>query len=95
MRFDPDTLAERRLMAAVLEDAVRTVLRPARTATARRVREELRWFASTDRRNPFAFERVCEALGIDPSYLRRRLVAGTLATPPVKRTSTCVPASPV
>jgi hypothetical protein len=29
--------------------------------------------ASTDRAWPFSFENICEALGVDPALLRRKL----------------------
>jgi hypothetical protein len=69
------------LMQAVLEDAIRTFLHAAPTATtrARRLwREELEWFTAHDRSHPFTFERICEAIGVDPDGLRTRVLdAGT------------------
>ena len=64
---------ERRLMLAVLEDALRTLLgaRLGRTNPAS-MRRELAWLMSPDRSHPFTFERVCDALGIDAHWLRRR-----------------------
>jgi hypothetical protein len=69
------TRGERRLMLAVLEDALRTLLgaRHGRTS-AKRVRQELAWFTSGDRSDPFAFERICEALLIDADWLRGRVL---------------------
>jgi hypothetical protein len=69
------TRGERRLMQAVLEDALRTLLgaRYGR-ASATRVRQELAWFMSADARDPFTFERVCEVLGIDAAWLRGRVL---------------------
>ena len=76
---------EQRLMAAVLEDAIRELqLRqrgasdawatwrrePVRTAGDR---ETTAWFASGDRWWPYSFENICEALGLDAGTLRRRL----------------------
>ena len=71
---DPLACGERRLMLAVLEDALRTVLsaRVGRSCDAW-VREELRWFMSEDRSHPFAFEVICDVLDLDASWLRRRL----------------------
>ena len=64
---------ERRLMRAVLEDAVRHILNGAR-ANQRRAhklhREALVWIASEDRSDVFAFENICESLGIDASWFR-------------------------
>jgi hypothetical protein len=70
---------ERRLMLAVLEDAVRNVAlaRNARISS-KRARQELAWVTSVDRTDPFAFESICDALGIDPSWLRARLLRGAL-----------------
>jgi hypothetical protein len=70
---------ERRLMLAVLEDAIRNLLLAKRAAISpRRVREDMAWFESVDRSDPFTFESVCDALGIDPDWLRGRLLAGAL-----------------
>src|SRR5215813_13841464 len=59
---------EKRLMLAVLESAVTTLLGRGRTrTTARRraVREVEEWLASGETDSPFAFVRICEALGLD------------------------------
>jgi hypothetical protein len=76
---------ERRLRLAVLEDAVHCFQRYA-AATDRRERAlheaERAWFASTDRSEPFAFESVCDALHLDPDFVRgglRRWQAGARA----------------
>ena len=70
------TRGDRRLLHAVLEDALRTLLgaRYGRTS-ATRARQELAWFMSADAGDPFTFERVCEALGIDAAWLRGRVLA--------------------
>ena len=72
----------RRLMAAVL----RAVIEDCRGGTDYRravgaetidtsdVRKAMEYVASTDRSWPFSFENLCEALGLDPSGLRRALV---------------------
>lgn len=69
------TRGERRLMLAVLEDALRTLLgaRLGRT-NAKWVRQELAWFTSRDHSDPFTFERICEALVIDADWLRARVL---------------------
>ena len=68
---------ERRLMLAVLEDSIRTVLLARRTGVPRkRLLRELAWLQSTSQTEPFAFESICDVLGLDPSYLRGRLVRG-------------------
>ena len=71
----PDT-PERRLLAAVLEDAVRTYQRlsSARDFRGRRLfREVEEWFASEHTDGPFAFVRICEVLGLDGAWIRAGL----------------------
>ena len=67
---------ERRLLFALLEDAIHIYCKQM-TRGGRRNRRLLRetehWIESTDRRWLFSFERVCEALELDPHYLRRGL----------------------
>lgn len=71
---------EHALMQAVLVDALRcfadTGLGRQRVLEAARAR---RWIEARDRDWPFSFERICEALDIDPDLLRRRLRAGAAA----------------
>lgn len=63
---------ERRLRLAVLEDAIREIERcRAMPSLGRRGEEALSWIASEDRAEPFAFENVCDALDLDPDYIRR------------------------
>ena len=72
-----EELPERRLMLAVLEDAIRTLLLARRTAVPRkRLLRELAWVESTSQAEPFAFETICDVLELDPGYLRQRLVTG-------------------
>jgi hypothetical protein len=74
-----EAFGERRLMLAVLEDAIRTLLLAKRTAVSRkRLLREIAWFESRSQSEPFAFETICDVLGIDPGYLRGRLVGGTV-----------------
>src|SRR5439155_1325718 len=67
---------ERLLMFAVLEDAITSYLTHARART-RRGRETFAevhdWVSSPDRRRLFAFETICDVLGIDAGSLRRAL----------------------
>lgn len=69
---------ERALMIAVLEEAARCFTNYG-GATDRKLRvlhEEAReWFASDDRSHLYAFENVCDVLGIDPAWMRRRVLA--------------------
>ena len=67
---------EQCLMAAMLEDAIATYLKPttAGTSQARHVaRQARRWLRSDDRAWVFSFLRVCEALDLDPNAIRRFL----------------------
>jgi hypothetical protein len=61
-----------RLMAAVLNDAIRVL---SKHRSPRRRREEFAWLTSRDRTRVFAFENVCEALGIDADRVRRYVIA--------------------
>src|SRR5437867_7590685 len=68
---------ERRLLLAVLEDGIRTFLKNARATHGRAFnlrREALTWLTTDDRSDVFAFENICEALGIDASRLRQRVL---------------------
>jgi hypothetical protein len=68
--------AEQRLMLAVLEDAVLTFQRYAGDPGTRARRlciETAAWFASNDTAGPFSFVSICQALDLDPDYLRRGL----------------------
>ncbi len=63
---------EKRLMLAVLEDAIATFKRCslADTRRKRRLLSEIEeWFSSTDVKWPFSFQNICAALGIDANYL--------------------------
>jgi hypothetical protein len=67
---------ERRLLLAVLQDAVASFLRyckdPARRGR-RLFRETHEWFWSTDRQWLCAFESICDNLHLNASYIRRGL----------------------
>jgi hypothetical protein len=76
---------EQRLMAAVLEEALRCLQgkayvpgRPLAATDRQRRRLPVqqaatRWFASQETAWPFSFENICAALGLDADTLRRRL----------------------
>ncbi len=67
---------EKRLQLAVLEDAVMVFQRCARDqgTRARRLLAEIdEWFGSHATDSPFAFETVCDTLGLDATYIRRGL----------------------
>lgn len=91
--FQPDTLlpaqffatlkqrsqacGERRLMAAILEDAVDCFQKYlwAKENRSRNLRQEAEnWFLSDDDSWPFAFVNVCHALDLEPDFLRRGLI---------------------
>lgn len=60
-----------RLMYAILEDAINVYIGPERTSKQRRaVREARRWLFSDDKSYVFSFLRTCEALDLDPQYIR-------------------------
>ena len=67
---------ERRLMIAVLEDAVRIYQRHAvaRDKMGQRLfREAAHWFASNEVEWPFSFLGICSTLGLEPRGLRARM----------------------
>lgn len=74
----PGLDGERRLMLAVLEDAVIVYQRYAlaRDPEKRLERKEAgEWIESGDTTWPFSFENICNVLGIDPDYIRNGLRA--------------------
>jgi hypothetical protein len=67
---------ERRLMFAVLQDAVECFqkYRFARGNKASRLfKDATAWFFEDDYERPFSFINICESFGIDPGYLRKGL----------------------
>ena len=67
---------EKRLMLAVLTDAVRCYQagwEAQRTSRIRAFHEAEAWFFSAKGYGPFSFESVCHTLDITPDYLRRML----------------------
>jgi hypothetical protein len=79
---------ERRLLLAVLEDAVNCVLR-LRTATDTKRRQLFKdaeaWIASRDRSWFYSFENVCLTLDLEPDYVRQGVLS---------RNERCTPAEP-
>jgi len=76
LQIDASLQPEKRLMLAVLEDAVGTFQKYVnqRSRHGRRLFGEAEeWFASTAADWPFAFVNVCQALGLDADYLRAGL----------------------
>jgi hypothetical protein len=74
---------ERRLMVAILEDAVSCLsLNPQRCNLKQRKQyeEAAEWvFAEDETEWIFSFRGICDALGLDPGYLRRGLTRPTVA----------------
>lgn len=70
---------EERLMAAVLEDAIALHFKSKPSDTGKRAKFQQEqaqadhWLRSNDRAPVFSFLRICEALNLDPQYLRRGL----------------------
>jgi len=70
------TTGEHRLMLALLCDALHVFTDASQRVGTPRQRAELRaWFESPDPSYVFSFESICDALGLDPSYVRRRAFA--------------------
>jgi hypothetical protein len=68
---------EKKLMLAVLEDGIRCFQDnvTAQSGTRRRLFEDAKeWILQQDRHWLFSFENICDALGINPAYVRRRLM---------------------
>jgi hypothetical protein len=92
--FEPDTLLptqfyamfknsqyrepERRLMVAILEDAVSCLSTDLHKSNLRQRKqyEEAKAWVTADEESEwiFSFKNICEVLGMDPSYLRRGLI---------------------
>ncbi len=67
---------EKRLMLAVMEDAIATFQKSLPEANRRQrrlLRETEEWIRATDRSWPFSFENICAALDIEVDYLRQGL----------------------
>lgn len=70
---DAASQPEKRLMLAVLEEAIATFQRHVRSETRRGMRlvEEVEdWIAGTGGEWPFSFDNICAALDLDPQCLR-------------------------
>lgn len=80
----PGTPAQR-LMLAVLSSALadyRQYLHASSGGGRRYFREAAAWLSSPRCDDPFAFVSVCDALGLDPSYIRDRLRRWVSLQPP-------------
>jgi hypothetical protein len=69
---------ERRLMLAVLMDAIRTLTKPScatpHLQTHRAWVQERAWMLADDPSQPFSFVSICHALGLEAGYIRRRVL---------------------
>lgn len=80
---------ESRLLLAVLKDALRAYLRnlDGRSERARsEFREACAWFSAGNQEGLFAYENVCEALGLEPGRLRKWLRSLHAGAPTWQRT---------
>ena len=67
---------EKTLLAAILEDAVQEYRKYGQVDDPKsktRFNEVEEWFNRRDKEWIFSFDNVCELLGLDPEYIRRRL----------------------
>jgi hypothetical protein len=99
--FEPDTILptqfyamfknsqyrepERRLMVAILEDAVSCLLTDLHRGNLRQRKqyEEAKAWVTANEESEwiFSFKNICEVLGMDPSYLRRGLIRPKPSSP--------------
>ena len=78
--WNASLVPEKRLLLAVLEEAIATVQRyvvDERRRGRRLCREAEGWVLSDDVNWPCTFRRICDALGIDPDYLREGVMRWT------------------
>ena len=71
--FEP----EKRLMLAILEDGIRCYLENLYASGAKRKRvfeDAAAWIIETDGDWVFSFDHVCDALGLNPEYVRQGLL---------------------
>jgi len=76
-RQKPHTIAEEKLMFAVLTDAIECFQRYASATDAKSralYNDAAAWISNPDTASPFSFENICETLRLNPSYLRLGLM---------------------
>lgn len=76
IRAERSSQPEKRLMLAVMEDAITTFQKSVHGATRRQrrlLKETEEWISSIDTGWPFSFENICAALDIEANYLRSGL----------------------
>lgn len=76
VRAERSSQPEKRLMLAVMEDAIATFQKSVHGETRRQrrlLKETEEWIGSIDTSWPFSFENICIALDIESDYLRSGL----------------------
>ena len=76
VRSEDSSQPEKRLMLAVMENAIVTFQKSIYAATRRQrrlLKETEEWIHSLDTSWPFSFENICDSLGIEAAYLRNGL----------------------
>lgn len=70
-------IPERKLLIAVLEDAIKAFNNPGNTLEHRkRHREAVQWFKeNSSTESIFSFPSICERLGLSETYVRRKIYA--------------------
>ncbi len=71
--------AEKELMLAILADAIDCIWKYSRARdgrSARLFRDARQWLFGDDSNETFSFINICDALSLDPSYIRRGIVGG-------------------
>lgn len=76
----------RRLMVAILVDALRNISEPARTARMAAIQgKDWAWLRSDAMGWPFAFRRICLVLELDPQAVRRGIQLRLVRTGKLRR----------
>ena len=86
--------AERELMIAVLSDAIECFwkYRESRAPLAIRLYQEAKaWLFADNENQPFSFQNICQALRLEPSYIRRGILTGAESARPVNDQSLAAP----
>ena len=86
--------AERELMSALLADAVDCYWKYASARDGRGIKlfqDARRWIFADDEAETFSFVNVCEALSLDPGYIRRGIVQGEQRQRESRRAETLAP----
>jgi hypothetical protein len=92
-RQKSDFAAEEKLLFAVLTDAIECFQKYLGANAPRRRKlftEAEAWISRRDRSWPYSFDNICEALSIDPNYLRLGLMQWRIDHDSQKNTGQCV-----